>query len=125
MTSWTPIDNTECGELPSTPDLRPSYNSLFNYVGIDKQLRMTRRVMLAAAEMSSESHPFSHDTAACSEDDTVRRCAIGIYETPKANMYQACQDMNNTIMFSGTYNIVYVEGTVNNRVSMAWPHQNK
>jgi len=86
---------------------------------------MTGRVTLAAAEMASESHPLRHgiraiNAAVCSEDDTVRRCAKGIYEAPKANMYQVCQNMNNTVMFSSTYDIVYIEGTVNNQVSMEW-----
>ena len=55
----------------------------------------------------------------------MRRCAKGIYEAPKANMYQACQNMNNTIMLSRTYDIVYVEGAVNNQVSMEWLRQNQ
>jgi len=39
-------------------------------------------------------------------------------------MYEACSTMNNKIMFSGTYDIVYLEGSNTHRVSMAWLRKN-
>jgi len=69
----------------------------------------------------------SIDAAACSEDNNVQHDTKGIFIAPAAKMYDACSTMtrNNEIVFSGTYDIVYVEGVVTHRVSMAWSRENE
>ena len=93
-------------------------------------MRLTGRATLAVLEMATDSPPLKHgihaiDAAAYSMDHIVRCSTNGIYVAPKANMYDACSDLNNKIMFSGKYDILYLERAVTHQVLMALMHKNK
>jgi len=129
LMSWAPADNIRYNEAPAVSDEGSASNSLANYVGAHGRTRLTGRATKAAASMATDSPTLGYgihsiDAAACSEDDCVQRDTKGIFISPAAKMYEACSTLNNEIVFSGTYDIVYLEGSVTHRVSMAWLHEN-
>jgi len=127
--SWAPADNVCYNEDHTVSDEDPACNSLANYRGANRRLRLTGKASMAAARMATDSQTLGYgihsiDAAACSEDNVVHRDTKGIFVAPAVEMYDACSTMNFEIVFSGTYDIVYVEGVVTRRVSMAWLHSN-
>jgi len=86
---------------------------------------LTGRATKAAARMATDSPTLEYgihsiNAMAYSENNCVQRDTRGIFIAPAVNMYEACSTMNNEIVFSGTYDIVYLEGSDTHRVSMAW-----
>jgi len=129
VTSWAPADNLGYNEAHTVSDEDPAGNSLANYLGADGRLRMTGKACKAAASMATDSRTLGYgihsiDAAACSEHNVVQRDAKGIFVPPAIQMYDACSAMNFEIVFSGTYDIVYVEGVVPHRMSMQWLQNN-
>ena len=97
--------------------------NIYHIIGAHGRLRLTGRATLAAAKMETDS-PTLHYGIHAIEDTFVRRNARGIFVAPAAKMYKACSTMNNKIVFSGTYDIVYLEGSDTHRVSMAYLRKN-